>query len=300
MTKINGFGAYQNSMMDALNRKQKADADKNSKKIEEQEKIRAAKKNEHAEKSDKAGKTQDTEVRLSDKAKALLEELKQKYGNMDFFIADYSTEEEAQSYLSRGTKDFSVLIDPATLEAMAADDETKSKYTDMIDKATSQIADIKDQLEEDEGTEVKRIGITFNDDGTMSMFAELEQISERRQEAIAREREARKAEKDAAEKAAQKANDKPHAPDEGKKTHHEKADSRVHEYVKSMHEETQVKKEGRNLWDGILPPDDKVKRTVVTANTVEELITQIKGVKWDEIEAVDAKPPVGSKFDFSL
>ena len=285
MTKINGFGAYQNTMMDALNQKQKADADKTTKKAEEQEKIRAAKRNDRADKSDKAAKEQDTEVRLSDKAKALLEELKQKYGNMDFFIADYSTEEEAQSYLSRGTKDFSVLIDPATLEAMAADEETKTKYTDMIDKATSQLAEIKDQLEEDENTEVKRIGITFNDDGTMSMFAELEQISERRREAIAKEREARKAEKEAAEKAEEKKDEK---------------EESVQEYVKGGLEEAYGKKEGRNLWDGILPPDEKVKRTVVTANTVEDLINRIKGVNWDEIEAVDAKPPVGSKFDLSL
>ena len=247
MTQINGFGAYQNTMMNALNQKKKAEADKTTKKAEEQEKLRT-KKNDQANKSDKADKTQDKEVQLSDKAKALLEELKQKYGNMDFFIADYSTDEEAQSYLSRGTKEYSVLIDPATLEAMAADEETKTKYTDMIDKATSQIADIKEQLE-DEGTEVKRIGITFNDDGSMSMFAELEQISERRREAI----------------------------------------EKAHE-----------KKEGRNLWDGILPPDDKVKRTVVTANTVEDLISQIKGVNWDDIEAVDARPAIGSKFDFSL
>ena len=287
MTKINGFGAYQNTMMNALSQKQKADADKTTKKADEQEKIRAAKRNDRADKSDKAGKTQDTEVQLSDKAKALLEELKQKYGNMDFFIADYSTDEEAQSYLSRGTKEFSVLIDPATLEAMAADEETKTKYTDMIDKATSQIADIKEQLEEDEGTEVKRIGITFDADGNMSMFAELEQISERRREAIAKEREARKAEKEAAEKAAEKAEEK-------------KAESEK-EYVKGGLEEAHGKKEGRNLWDGILPPDEKVKRTVVSANTVEDLIAQIKNVNWDEIEAVEVKPPaVGSKFDFSL
>ena len=97
MTQINGFGAYQNTMMNALNQKQKADADKTAKKAEEQEKIRAARRNERADKSDKTAGTKDTEVQLSDKAKALLEELKSKYGNMDFFIADYSTEEEAQS-----------------------------------------------------------------------------------------------------------------------------------------------------------------------------------------------------------
>ncbi|MEE3467983.1 MAG: DUF6033 family protein [Eubacterium sp.] len=285
MTGINGFGAYQNTMMNALNQKQKADADKTTKKAEEQEKIRAARRNERAEKSEKADKTQDTEVQLSDKAKALLEELKSKYGNMDFFVADYSTEEEAQRYLSRGTKEFSVLIDPATLEAMAADEETKTKYTDMIDKATSQLAEIKDQLEEDENTEVKRIGFTISDDGTMSMFAELEQISERRKEAIAKEREARKAEAEEEEKAAER------------KAEKEEQEEKIN--VGGL-EEAHGKKAGRSLWDGILPPDEKVKRTVVSAETVEDLISQIKNVNWDEVEAVDRKPPVGSKFDFSL
>ena len=285
MTQINGFGAYQNTMMNALNQKQKADADKTAKKAEEQEKIRAAKRNEHAHKSEKADKTQDTEVQLSDKAKALLEELKSKYGNMDFFVADFSTDEEAQQYLSRGTKEFSVLIDPATLEAMAADEETKTKYTDMIDKATSQLSEIKDQLEEDENTEVKRIGFTINDDGSMSMFAELEQISERRKEAIAKEREARKAEEEAAEKRAdKKAEEK----------------EKLEEIQAGGLEEAHGKKAGRSLWDGILPPDEKVKRTVVSANTVEDLISQIKNVNWDEVEAVDNKPPVGGKFDFTL
>ena len=69
MTGINGFGAYQNTMMNALNQKQKADADKTTKKADEKElngsseKIRAAKRNDRADKSDKAGKTQDTDVR---------------------------------------------------------------------------------------------------------------------------------------------------------------------------------------------------------------------------------------------
>ena len=283
MTGINGFGAYQNTMMNALNQKQKADADKTAKKAEEQEKIRASRRNEKADKSHKADKTQDTEVQLSDKAKALLEELKQKYGNMDFFVADYATEAEAQSYLSRGTKEYSVLIDPATLEAMAADEETKTKYTDMIDQATSKLAEMKEELEEDDGTEVKRIGITFNDDGTMSMFAELEQISERRREAIAKEREARKAEAEEAEKKAE-----------------EKAEEKAEAKAEAKVEKKETPDGARNLWDGILPPDEKVKRTVVTATTVEDLISQIRGVNWDDVEAVDARPHIGGKFDFSL
>ena len=283
MTQINGFSAYQNTMMNALNKKQKADADKTAKKADEQEKIRAAKRNERADKSDKTAGTRDTEVQLSDRAKALLEELKSKYGNMDFFVADYSTEAEAQSYLSRGTKEYSVLIDPATLEAMAADEETKAKYTGMIDEATAKLADMKDQLAEDDGTEVKRIGITFNDDGTMSMFAELEQISERRREAIAKEREARKAEAKAAEEQAEK------------KAAEEKDKENVGGIPQASGPHPAV-----NLFEGFIPRDEKVKRTTVTANTVDDLLSKIQNVNWDEIEAVDAKPHIGGKFNFSV
>ncbi|MBO6107908.1 MAG: hypothetical protein J6P16_00715 [Eubacterium sp.] len=290
MTQINGLGAYQNMMMNTLNQKQKADADKNANKIEEQQKLRTA-KNEKAQKSDKTAATQDTEVKLSDKAKALLDELKTKYGNMDFFVADYQTEAEAQSYLSRGTKDYSVLIDPATLEAMAADEETKTKYTDMIDSATAKLNEIRDQLEEDENTEVRRVGFTINDDGTMSMFAELEQISERCKEAIAREREARAAEAKEAEKRAEEKKEKEGQDD-------------VTETVPADRPEGHGRPFGPRGPEGMRPdfmrPDEKVKRTVVTADNVEDLISQIKNVNWDEIEATDNKPPVGGKFDLGI
>ena len=67
MTQIKGFGAYQNQMMSKLNQKQKAESDKALEKAKDQEKIRAAKR-DRTEKTDKADK--DTEVQLSDKAKA--------------------------------------------------------------------------------------------------------------------------------------------------------------------------------------------------------------------------------------
>lgn len=292
MTQINGFGAYQNTMLQKMQSKQKADADETVKKAKEQEKIRAA-RNQRSDKADKTEATQDTEVKLSDKAKALLDELKSKYGNMDFFVADYSTEAEAQSYLSRGTKEFSVLIDPATLEAMAADEETKTKYTDMIDKATSQLSEIKDQLEEDEGTEVKRIGITINDDGTMSMFAELEQISERRREAIAKEREARAAEAEEAEKKAADRAEKKAAEDAGE------ADQGISAADADPVHRGRGPQGGRELPE-FMRPDEKVKRTVVSADNVEDLIAGIKNVNWDEIEAEEVKPQVGGRFNFSV
>ena len=53
---------------------------------------------------------------------------------MDFIVADYESEEEASAYLSRGTKEYSVLIDPELLEEMAADGKTKEKQEIYIGK----------------------------------------------------------------------------------------------------------------------------------------------------------------------
>lgn len=63
-----------------------------------------------------AQETKDKDIKLSDKAKNLLKELRKTYGDVDFIVASYETDEEADAYLSRGTKDFSVLIDPEELD----------------------------------------------------------------------------------------------------------------------------------------------------------------------------------------
>ena len=54
--------------------------------------------------------------------------MQKKYGDRDFFVADYSSDDEAQRYLSRGSKEYSVLIEPELLEKMAADESVKEKY----------------------------------------------------------------------------------------------------------------------------------------------------------------------------
>ena len=51
--------------------------------------------------------------------------MQKKYGDRDFFVADYSSDDEAQRYLSRGSKEYSVLIEPELLEKTAADESVK-------------------------------------------------------------------------------------------------------------------------------------------------------------------------------
>lgn len=183
MSKIEGYGVYQNNYYGS-----------------------SVKNNgtQNAGKADKTDKTEknETPVNLSSNAKKLLEELKKTYSNMDFIVADYENDEEAASYLARGSKEYSVLIDPETLEEMAADEETKNKYIGILEDSVGQLKDMSDKLG-DKKDEVTHLGISIGKDGQVSYFADLEKIGERQKEFIEKTRESKKEAKTEQEKKAQ-------------------------------------------------------------------------------------------------
>lgn len=187
MNRINGYGAYQNSYH--TNTVNKKDAAKTSK--------------TGTSKTDGTKKT-DSSVQLSDRAKALLKELQKTYSNMDFMVADYETDEEAASYLSRGSKEYSVLIDPEELERMAADEDVKEQNLSILDEAVDKLDDMTRQLG-DSKDDVIRMGISIGKDGEVSYFAELEKAGERRREFVEKIRNNKK---EAAGKADSKTNGK--------------------------------------------------------------------------------------------
>lgn len=143
-----------------------------------------------AAKTKKTGASKN-KVELSRSAQNLLKELKKSYGNMDFIVADYETDEEAASYLSRGAGEYSVLITPEELEKMAADEDVKNKNLKTLDDAVSQLKAMKDKLG-DKADQVTRLGVAIGDDGSVSYFAELEKVSEKQRERIDRQRAEKK------------------------------------------------------------------------------------------------------------
>lgn len=144
-------------------------------------------------KADGTKKADNSSVQLSDKAKELLKELKKTYSNMDFFVADYESEEEASEYLSRGTKDYSVLIDPEELERMANDEEVKKQNISLLDEAVGKLDQIKEELKDtDREDEVVSLGVSIGKDGQVSYFAELEKAGERQKEFVDKIREDKK------------------------------------------------------------------------------------------------------------
>lgn len=243
MSKVEGYGVYQSSYYEGT---QKSKSKGNT---------------EKSNQTAKAGKTAQTKE-LSAKAKRLLEELKHKYKNMDFMVADYDTEEEAASYLSRGTKEYSVLFDVDELEKMASDETVKAQNLEVLDGVADKFADLKEQLG-DAAKDVTHLGIAIDNSGNVSYFAELEQNSARQREWI---------EKTRADKKEQAREDK-----------------------KAQEEEL------REKWShkGDELPPGYTRKTRVSADSIEALADGIKAVDWSKIPAVKENE-TGSRFDFTV
>lgn len=148
---MNGINRYQNSYQ-ALQSK-------------------ATGKKQGIKKAEETGQAQES-VKLSSKAKKYFNELKKKYGNMDFTVANYSSDEEAQKYLSKGNKQYSVLIDPETLEKMANDEGIRNRYEGIIADAGGQLNKVKEGLGED-AKNIQSLGISIDKDGIVSYLAEM-------------------------------------------------------------------------------------------------------------------------------
>ena len=200
---------------------------------------------------------------LSQGAKDLLNEMQKKYGDMDFFVADYSSDDEAQRYLSRGSKEYSVLIEPELLEKMAADESVKEKYLGIIDDAKNKISEVKDEIAKQDDMEdgvkksdIKNIGFSVKADGSVSFFAELEKSSADQKKRIEQAREDKKAQKKEDEKEAK---------------------------AKKLKEQQ----------------EDRVKRSVVRGDSASELVKSIQSVDWDKV-VEEVRPRAGGIIDFGV
>ena len=133
---------------------------------------------------------------LSQKAQALLEKLRKTYGDMDFMVADFDKGDNAKEILSRGTKDVSVILSSSELERMASDGKYEQEYMSQVQGALRMSERINREFgftsvsgQKNGGAGINRIGISFNSDGTTSLFAELEKSSARQRERIEKARE---------------------------------------------------------------------------------------------------------------
>lgn len=219
MERINGYGAYQ------------------------QQYYNNTVNNSARKKTEKTENTKnDNNVKLSENAKQLLKELQKKYKNADFFVASYETEEEAAEYLAKGSKEYSVLIDPEQLEKMASDEKVKEKYMGILDKSMTDLSDMKEQLEkEGKDDEVVSLGVSVDKNGNVSYFAELEKMSEKQKERIEKT----------------KADKKEKAAEQKKADEKEKAEKTQKTRVEAGSIEELLEKIRNVDWDGVKPTDVK-------------------------------------------
>lgn len=147
-------------------------------------------------------------IELSDAAKNLLAELREKYGDMDFAVAQWSSDDEQEYYAGLTDKEYSVLINPELLEKMATDPAAREEYEAIISGAGDKFDTLKEELGED-ADKVKGFSITMDKDGSVSyavkLLKDMEESSrtgnKTEQERIEEKRaEKKKAEKDKAEK----------------------------------------------------------------------------------------------------
>ena len=113
---------------------------------------------------------------LSPKAQDLLASLKEQYGDYDFFTTDRIG--DPQDWADKGTKKYSVIFTNEELEKMAANEEYAQQVMDKVDEAIDIAEDLIAEGDLSNGVQLKQLAISFDDDGNMRIFAELEKLSE--------------------------------------------------------------------------------------------------------------------------
>ena len=161
-------------------------------------------KNEE-KKDDLQAKLDKTYEALSEEAKDYLATLKEKFGDIEFFVADCATDEEMSRYFAMGTKKYSCVISSNLIENMAKDEATREKYEKVIAGAGEQIEEMKEEAKEELGEEaaeqIEFVGFKVDDNGMVEYFAKLRDDNNSYYAKLKEKRaEAKEAEKKAEEK----------------------------------------------------------------------------------------------------
>lgn len=141
---------------------------------------------------------------LSEKAQKYYEKLKQKYSNMDFILVSADQKEAAEANAGKygSNKSLLVLIDDEKIEKMASDEQYRKKYEGILNNATNQFAQMKEQLGSNADS-VKTYGMKFDDNGNASFFAVVDKSLAAQRDRIQQNHDKKAAEKKAADKKAE-------------------------------------------------------------------------------------------------
>ena len=141
---------------------------------------------------------------LSEEGAKYYEELKKKFGDMDFVLVSKDMIDVAKNHASSyGNKNrMVVLIDEEKIEKMAADESYRKQYEGLISTAQSKMPVLQQMMSEN--ANVKTIGMQVGKDGRASFFAVMDKSAKDMQARIEEKRAAKKEAAKAAEKKAAK------------------------------------------------------------------------------------------------
>lgn len=109
---------------------------------------------------------------LSKNAQDYLKKLKEKNPDIDFIIADFSTDEEADALLAKGKGEYNAVITPDLLEKMAADEAVAEEYEGIIASSVADMKSAKEQLGNDADM-LEKMGVSVDADGNVTYHARL-------------------------------------------------------------------------------------------------------------------------------
>ena len=231
---------------------------------------KAAEKKQATENTQNRQTQQADALQLSSKVQAYLDKLNKSYDNMEFLV--YNSGKDANEVLSHSTKEVTVMLSREEIEKMASDEKYAAEKMKGVQGALRMSEQINREFgytsafgknSENADTRISRIAISFNDDGSTNIFAELEKSSRKQREQL----EEARAEKRAEDKRTQK--------------------------------KQQEKRLEEKAADRYLRTNADTKRTVVEAGSVDELMNRIAAVDWNEIRA-EGRSESGGRFDFSI
>ena len=231
------------------------------------------------------------EAQLSDKAQAYYKELQEKYSDLDFVLVDDASvegaEEEAAKY-ANGNK-IMVLVDEATIEKMAEDEEYRTQYEGIIENGVKQLDSMQNQFG-NVASNVKTFGIRVNNDGTTSYFAVVDKSLAAQKERIQKNAEKKAEAKEAAEKKAEK------------KAEAEKLEEKRAEAAEKKEDLKKAEEKKAEEADKTSKTSKSENLETVCASSFEELLKKIQNTIYagmsDNVQTEQEKM-VGQNFDFS-
>ena len=215
--------------------------------------------------------------KLSETASSYYEDLKAKYGDVEFVLVDDDQSGMAKEQLAnyQGNKSLTVFISESELEEMATNEAVRTQNESLIDNAITKMPEMIEQMKES-GANIKSFGMEIKDDGSVSYFAVVDQSMQAQKDRIEQKRlDKKEAEKEKLE------------PLNDAKTNAKESFS-IYKNAKGVHFGNKVSSSKENL-------------VTITASTLDDLFVKLQ----DSVYATNQvrtqqEMMVGQNFDFKL